>query len=301
VTAHGGSPLAIVFADLSGSTRLYERYGDDSARTIVGRCLDALRDITLRHGGTVIKYIGDEILCTFPLPDAAGIAVCDMQEAIAELDTRDVIAEELQLALRVGLHFGPALSEGGDVYGDAVNVAARMAAQAKAGQIITTRETFEGFGPILRASCRLIARENVKGKSEAIELHELLWLQDDATRMGSGVLKTMGGEPGRLTLNYRGRSLVINAEHTRTILGRSSSAELTVEESLASRQHAIVEFRRGRFFLVDQSLNGTYLIIDGEEHFVRREEIALAGEGRISLGRPFHERPSGVVSFLIEQ
>jgi len=293
--------LAIVFADVSGSTRLYERYGDDIARAVIARCLDALRDVTLRHGGTVIKYIGDEALCTFPVPDAAGIAVCDMQEAIAELDTIDLVPEGLDLSIRVGLHYGPALMEGGDVYGDAVNVAARMASQAKAGQIITTRETFEGFGPILQASCRLIARENVKGKSETMELHELLWLQDDATRMGSGVLKTMGAESGHLTLAYRGRTFNVNAEHTRTVLGRSSSVEITVDESLASRQHAAVEFRRGRFFLIDQSLNGTYLLLDGDEHFLRREEMALNGSGQISLGRPFHERPSGIVTFDIEQ
>ncbi len=293
--------LVIVFADVSGSTQLYERHGDDIARAVIARCLDALRDVTLRHAGTVIKYIGDEALCTFHEPDAAGIAVCDMQEAIAELDTGDLVPEGLQLAIRVGLHFGPALLEGGDVYGDAVNIAARMAAQAKAGQIITTRETFEGFGPILQASCRLIARENIKGKSETMELHELLWLQDDATRMGSGVLKTMGAEPGCLTLAYRGQTYSVNAERTRTVLGRSSSAEIAVDESLASRQHAVVEFRRGRFFLIDQSLNGTYLLQDGDEHFLRREEMALSGSGQISLGRPFHERPSGIITFDIVQ
>jgi class 3 adenylate cyclase len=293
--------LAIVFADVSGSTRIYERHGDDTARAVIARCLDVLRDVTLRHGGTVIKYIGDEALCTFLVPDDAGLAVCDMQEAIAELDTSDLVSGGLALSIRVGLHYGPALMEGGDVYGDAVNVAARMASEAKAGQIITTRETFEGFGPILKASCRLIARENVKGKSETMELHELLWLQDDATRMGSGVLKTMGSEPGCLTLAYRGRTFNVNAEHTRTVLGRSSTAEVTVDESLASRQHAVVEFRRGRFFLIDQSLNGTYLLLDGDEHFLRREEMPLNGSGQISLGRPFHERPSGIITFDIAQ
>jgi adenylate cyclase len=88
---------------------------------------------------------------------------------------------------------------------------------------------------------------------------------------------------------------------SKAVLGRSASAEVTVDETLASRQHASVEYRKGKFFLIDQSLNGTYVLhADSSESFIRREEMSLTGQGKISLGRPFREKPVNVVDFSID-
>jgi adenylate cyclase len=293
--------LVIVFADVSGSTKLYEQHGDAVARGVIARCLDVLKTIVERHQGRVIKFIGDEIMCTFSAVDAAGTAVCDMQEAIADLRTDDITPVKLTLAIRVGMHFGPAILENNDVFGDAVNVAARMAGQAKAGQIITTQATYERMGAILKASSRLIARENVKGKKDAIELYELLWLQDDATRMQTGILQHQTNrDAGRLLLVCGDQRVELPGDVSKAVLGRSASAEVTVDETLASRQHASVEYRKGKFFLIDQSLNGTYVLhADSSESFIRRE-MSLTGQGKISLGRPFREKPVNVVDFSID-
>src|SRR5437016_5732998 len=61
-------PLTILFADVSGSTKLFETRGDVEARRIVGAMLGALAEVCARHGGRVIKTIGDEIMCTYPGP-----------------------------------------------------------------------------------------------------------------------------------------------------------------------------------------------------------------------------------------
>src|SRR3954471_18706856 len=115
-------PLTILFADVSGSTRLFESRGDEIARRIIANVLLALAEVTGRHGGRVIKTIGDEIMCTFPGPMQGLLGAVDMQKRVAH----DTVFAADKLVIRIGLHHGDALMEDNDVYGDAVNVAARM-------------------------------------------------------------------------------------------------------------------------------------------------------------------------------
>ncbi len=160
--------LAIMFADISGSTRLFEVLGDSNARAIIAETLHVLTDIVHTYSGKVIKTIGDEIMCTFPTADDATNAACQMQEDLDEINTTQD-ADKPEIKIRVGLHFGPALLEGGDVFGDAVNVAARMAAQAKGGQIITTKTTLDLLEPIMQASARFVDNAPIKGKKMSPE------------------------------------------------------------------------------------------------------------------------------------
>ena len=119
--------LAIVFADISGSTRLYETLGDAVARELVSQCLDLMTQQITKHGGTVIKTIGDEIMCTFATGDEAVESAMAMQEVVTEDLPRINPNMPSSMTIRIGLHFGPAILEQGDVFGDAVNTAARMA------------------------------------------------------------------------------------------------------------------------------------------------------------------------------
>ena len=288
--------LTILFADISGSTRLYEALGDAPARAKVASCLQLLTEVTGRHSGSVIKTIGDEIMCTFRSAKAAVTAACEMHELLEDDITHRTSASPLSLALRIGLHHGPAILEGGDVFGDAVNIAARMASMAKAGQIITTQSTIETLPPILKASSRFIDRAPVKGKKETMDIFEVIWQQEDVTRMSTGVIP----EPAHrahLDLCYHDIHVTVDAEHTQVVMGRSKTADIAVAEALASRQHVRVEHRRGKFFIVDQSTNGTYVLSDGNEAFLRREEMPLGDNGKISLGRSFAENPQEVVLF----
>ena len=150
--ARKSATLSIVFADISGSTRLYEVLGDAVARELVSECLGLMSEQIDKYSGTVIKTIGDEIMCTFPTADQATEASMGMQEGVTEdLPDRNPNTPST-LTIRVGLHHGSAILESGDVFGDAVNVAARMAGLAKGGQIITTKETAEQLTPVLRSS-----------------------------------------------------------------------------------------------------------------------------------------------------
>ena len=267
--------FAILFAEITGNTRLHEVLGEAAARAKVAIALDLLTDITQRSGGKVIKTIGDEIMCTFPSAEQATTAACEMQESIEDEVTEHTDAGPVSLSIRCGLHFGPAIEESNDVFGDAVNVAARMASMAKSGQIITTQVSVDELPPILRASTRFIDRAPVKGKKETLDIFEILWQQEDVTRMSTGVVEQPTSDPVRMRLSYRDETLLLDERTTQIIMGRSKTADLTVHESLASRQHVKIEHRRGRFFIIDQSTNGTYVNHDDEVAFLRREEMPL--------------------------
>ena len=289
--------LAIMFADISGSTKLFETLGDETARVKVSECLDILTNVIKSYNGTVIKTIGDEVMCTFETADDAASAAMEMNETLEE-DVTEGLSDSTALSIRVGMHYGPALMESGDVFGDAVNVAARMAAQAKAGQIITTQFTVDKLSPVIRASTRFVDRAPIKGKSEEIDIFEIIWQQEDVTRMATGMLAEKPTPEVTLVVSYNNKNVTLNRQKSGMVIGRSQGCDLPVNEKLASRQHVKIELRRDKFFLIDQSTNGTHVLIENsEEAFLRREEMPLSGKGQISLGRSFAEGPSEVIQF----
>jgi len=276
--------LAILFADVAGSTRLYERRGNAIAQHIIGVCLGFLRDVVCRSHGVVIKEIGDEVMCTFPLADDAAFAAEEMQRTVLQASAFGKFENE-QVRIRVGFHFGPVVCEEKDVFGDAVNVAARVVAQAKAQQILTTRDTMERLAEARRANARLIDKLIVKGKSEEMELHELLWDIENLTVMQGGPMTEGGCMTARVTL--LDKELFLDARHPILRLGRGEENDFVLADTLASRLHARLELRKGKVILVDQSLNGTYVRIEDEpEIHIRRDEQVLRSRGVISLGRP---------------
>ncbi|MDO8312914.1 MAG: adenylate/guanylate cyclase domain-containing protein, partial [Sideroxyarcus sp.] len=113
---------AILFADISGSTALYDSLGNEQALQLVTHTLDILTQEMAAHHGTLIKTIGDEIMCSFPNVTDAINAACAMQLAI---ENQRPGGEHI-ICIRIGLHYGEVIFEDGDVYGDAVNIAARV-------------------------------------------------------------------------------------------------------------------------------------------------------------------------------
>ena len=290
--------LAIMFADIAGSTKLYDTLGDQLARTKVAATIETMSEITRQNKGTVIKTIGDEVMCTFPTAEDAGTAAWEMQEKFEE--EAESNTDGSPVSVRIGMHFGPAILEGGDVFGDAVNIAARMAAQAKAKQIITTQDTLDKLPPAMRASTRFVDHAPIKGKKEEIDIFEIIWQEEDVTRMATGMVINKPTPEAKLTLTYNGQTIELSKLRPGLVMGRSQNCDLTINEKLASRQHVRIELRRDKFFIVDQSTNGTHVIIgDNPEEFLRREEIPLSGSGRISLGRGFSENPNEVVEFKL--
>lgn len=290
--------ISIMFADIAGSTKLYDTLGDQLARAKVAASIDTMTEITNQNNGTVIKTIGDEVMCTFPTAEDAGTAAWEMQETFEE--EAEANTDGSPVSIRIGMHFGPAILEGGDVFGDAVNIAARMAAQAKGKQIITTQDTLDKLPPAMRASSRFVDHAPIKGKKDEIDIFEVIWQEEDVTRMATGIVVGKPTPEATLRLTYNDKIIELSKKRPGVVMGRSQNCDLTINEKLASRQHVRIELRRDKFFIVDQSTNGTHVLVDNApEEFLRREEIPLTGSGRISLGRGFSEDPDEVVMFTL--
>jgi len=273
---------SVLFADVSGSTKLYETAGDQAAHAAIERCIVIMRQKTEAANGKVIKTIGDEVLSTFPDADCAADAAIEMQSAISEL----LPVGGTKIGIRVGFFYGPVVHKDGDIFGDAVNVASRLSHVAVKGQIITSRETVMMMSPMLKSATRKISQIAVKGKSEPVEAYELMWQQsEDATTMAAArsVLKP---KKTSLRLLLQGGETLLSEERTAVSMGRDQSADLVVRDKMASRSHGKIERRLDKFILTDHSANGTYVTVDGDKEIVlRREEFTLRGKGWITFGQ----------------
>jgi adenylate cyclase len=294
--AEQASEAAILFADVSGSTKLYETAGNAVAHAAVESCVEIMRQKTVAAKGRVIKTIGDEVMAAFRSADDAADAAIEMQLAISELPP----VGNATLGIRIGFYYGPVVESDGDVFGDAVNLASRLAAVATKGQIITARESVMMMSPMLKASTRAITTIQVKGRAQEIQVYELLWQQsEDMTTLAShkGVFK-----PRHTTLRLKMQDIevVLSAERPSLAMGRDPSADLVIRERMASRAHGKIERRLDKFVLTDHSANGTFVTIEGDKEIIlRREEFTLRGHGWIAFGQS-RNGATDVVEFFCE-
>ena len=291
--------LAVLFADVTGSTRLYEKLGNARALECIGMCFAIMRQSVKTCEGRVIKTMGDEILCVFPTATAAAQAAIDMQSRI---DMQAPVAGQ-PLQIRVGLQFGPVVHEHDDVFGDCVNVAARMVKLANPTQIMLAGECVQAMDPGLRSQARAIDKLPVKGRQKEIDVYELPWKHsEDMTTMASLPPEELQQKPRvQLRLKHNGREIVLGSRQDVIRFGRDTSSDVVVADRKASREHARIERRRDKFVLVDVSSNGTFLTFRGESEMpVRREEIVLHGHGSISFGHPYAVDTTEVATFEVE-
>ncbi|MBL8394538.1 MAG: adenylate/guanylate cyclase domain-containing protein [Candidatus Accumulibacter sp.] len=298
---HPPTLATVLFADICGSTRLFEEYGDWQARQIESRILETLKARTVEFDGSVIKTIGDEIMCRFADAARAFAAACEMHRAIKD----DLSLLEFDIAVKIGLQHGPVLVEADDLFGDAVNVASRMVSLAKADQIITTRETARRLPEDLQQMTRSLGRSRVRGKLDELEIVEVIWQEPGS------VTQVVSLEQhdelrrqlfARLLLEYQGKSHQVLPGAQPFTIGRGERNDLVVDQDLVSRTHADIEFRQGKFILVDGSTNGTYLLLDnGARFFVQREEFTLHDQGVICLGQAVAEGDLHLIRFRCAQ
>ena len=274
--------VCLVFADVSGSTQLYEKLGDAEALAAVERCIGAMTRATQLNKGRVVKTIGDEVMAVFDSAAQGMQAASEMQQRIDELPPP---APGVKLAIRAGFHFGSALLDNNDVFGDTVNTAARMAGLAKAGQIITTAETVAALPELLRQSCREIDALAVKGKAENIHVCEVIWQEGAELTMMSTRMAPAAPMDIRIKLRHGADELILGPARPLVTLGRDAACDVVIRDPRASRTHAKIERRRDKFVLVDMSSNGTFVTFQGEaEVALKREETTLRGSGHVAFG-----------------
>jgi adenylate cyclase len=287
--------LAVLFADICDSTHLYNTLGDSAARNVVNACLSVIAGVLPRFEGRAVKTLGDEVLCVFPSTDLAVLAASEMQALVTSARPGDH-----PVALHIGLHYGSALIEDGDVFGDAVNVAAYLTGVAMAEQILMTETAEKCLSAALKSCVRPVFRTLLKGGREETIVYQVLWSTDHSglTNVNLHAKRLIPGDTGSLLVTLHEHRLRVDQWRTTVVIGRDAKCDLVVTDRFASRRHLTIKLMRTNFYLIDHSINGTFVSLEsGEEVHVLRSELLLDTSGEILLGCSRGERPPEVIHF----
>jgi adenylate cyclase len=279
----------VLFADLRGSTSLFETLGNAEATSVVTHCVNALARPIVECGGSVVKTLGDGLMAVFaesaPAVHAA-ILMHEVLDGIAQKGSERGASSGLRaLRLQVGMARGEVVEMGGDCFGDAVNVAARLIDHAGDNESLITVDVLRGLPLETQARFRSLDRLALRGRAEPVQVHVLTRRRGGDAAVTQFGDVSIAGEPEGLRLTWNDLSRVFDARQLPVVLGRSPSATFCVDDSRVSRSHARVDWYGGSFQLTDLSYNGTYVrFTDGEIVSLRRGSCTLHGSGTVGLG-----------------
>jgi len=296
--AETSAKRAILFADVCDSTALYESIGDARALALVNRLFAQLDKRVKAAGGSVVKTLGDGMVCMFGDSDAAYHAACAMQAAAIALT-----AGEHKLRIKIGTTYGPVVLKGDDVFGDTVNLCSRLVSHANPEQVLTTLETVEALSSDLRKHCRELYDTKVRGRVGQVKVWEVLWREDpDVTQVKLSKASLARANQWVLKVTYAGESFTVEPAGEMRI-GRDKANQLVVPSENASRQHARLFGREGNFVIADSSSNGTFVMVEGNtrELRLRREEAIIGERGLIGLGASTRSKGDHVLSYQLQR
>ena len=286
---------AVLFADISESSTLYQKLGDTTAQIIVKACVETLRSVLPRFDGELVKTLGDAVMCIFPTADQAVLAAGEMQAIVTNSRPGNY-----PVVIHIGLHYGPVLSVGDDVFGDTVNVAAYLTAVAMREQILTTEATESALSPALRSCVRPVFNAVLKGSGRESIVYQVLWKTDriDITDVNLESSRVIPGDTGSLLVALEGERVRIDQWRPSIKIGRGRECDLVVADRYVSRQHVTIRVMRTRFYLIDHSINGTFVTLEGgREVHVLRGEMPLDRSGALCLGHSCADHAGEVITF----
>lgn len=287
--------LAVLFADVVGSTALYQQLGDLKAERVIRAAMARVEALTAKCSGRLVKTIGDCALCVFPSPNDAALVAVHLHRASVSTD----INSEDHVSFRVGFAYGPVVTRNDDIFGDVVNLAARICDMAKSGQTLTVEATAAEMSVEFQRKVRVFDKATIKGFSDVMTVVQVLWDRRTETQIFMAPSTETQGIIRCVQLKYAGGDFNLSPDRLPFTIGRGEGCSLVVSAPCSSRVHARLEQHRGKFVLIDESTNGTYIWPEGvplnRAVYIRRESFALLGRGAISLG----ERPRiGSASFV---
>ena len=295
--------LTVLFADLRGSTGLYETLGNAEASAVVTHAVSQIGRAVDDCGGKLIKTLGDGLMAVFPSPrDAVKSAarMHDFLEKVVSRGKRQSSPGLRGLRMQVALARGEVVEMGGDCFGDAVNVAARLLDHAGDNETLITEEVLEGLPSQQKSRFRSLDLINVRGRAEPVHVHVLDQpvAGDVATQFGEVMHNIM---PDGIRLVWMDLDRVFDIEAMPIVLGRSTQATYCITDGRVSRSHARIEWNGGSFSVTDLSYNGTYVRFGGSGEIVslKRGGCTLHGSGVIGLGSPPVDASSPTVRFEV--
>lgn len=276
----------VVFADVVGSTALFEQLGDANASSLMTRLTAMLGKVFEEHRGRVVKLLGDGVFAVFP--DAGhAITACITLQARFRADPVIPVAGAKPVQMQMGVESGELIEIDGDCFGDAVNSAARLADLAGAEQILATQSVWSELIAAQRALLRSLGPMHLRGKEQATHIYRVEWDTGrdlDATTMGVSMYAPVKHQS--LALTVKGRTHTFDVTPSGITIGRSTEASLPVLDPRVSRIHATICRRGGQIVLTDASSYGTWVYFGNQAKAValRRTECFLVGYGQLSLG-----------------
>lgn len=290
----------VLFADLRGSTGLYESLGNTEASQLVTQSVTLVARIVQLSQGYVVKTLGDGLMATFLDPLAAVQAAREMHEALDRIGS--VGDNSISLKLQVGLARGEVVEISGDYFGDAVNVAARLLDHAGDNETLVTGPVFEAIPEEMQGRFRSLEKMQLRGRIEPVHVY----LQDNNSGLDSHTTAYVemdhpAQDPEGIRLVWGPISRVFSAASLPIIIGRSPQATYCVDDVRVSRNHARIEWHSGGFQLTDLSYNGTFIrfVNDKEMLTLRRGSCTLHGSGTIYLGLSSEERHPPSIYFEV--
>ena len=290
--------LAVLYADVSGSTRLYEQYGDAIARADLSDVIAILGNAAASLGGEILKTIGDEIMVAFTEPVKAALCACEMQAGLRKAGEEGRFKMGV-LHIKIGWHFGAVAWRDEELVGEAPVAAQQIIKLAKADEILTSRQSVDTLPPPLFPDIHPIERVQADAWDGDLEIYKMPWEQTgEETQISSKPRIQAAVIEAALSLEYGPARLRVDARKSSCSVGRGKQADMQVNGRLTSRQHAEITFRNGRFYLRDESTNGSYVVgDDGVRKHLRREEGVLDGKGIIGFGAWPEDDPDGSIRF----
>ncbi|SMF09004.1 Adenylate cyclase, class 3 [Alteromonadaceae bacterium Bs31] len=274
---------SVLFADIVGSSKLYQELGNLRAQQTVENLLSLMTQVTHAHGGQLVKTIGDEIMVIFE------DAECAAEAAIAN----NLKIQEQGHAIRSGMAYGTLIFDGPDAFGNTVNRAASLVSAANTKQILVDQALYEQLPMWLLSCCELYDRLVLKGSDNKALVYRLNWQEDagadiTATQVSGSLVSSKTHTATELELVIQGKKIIFNSDDEDFTIGRDpSSAQYVLPDPKVSRHHCSFSFHRGKFIFTDTSTNGSYVQEEDQPQlYVRGESLPLLRKGRIALGQP---------------
>ena len=297
----------VVFADLFGSTGVFESLGNAKATEVVTNITAWVADRFTENGGRVVKFLGDGVLAVFHDGREAMVAVVELQRTyqtkLAQLPLN------CYMPLRIGVVRGDVEMVDDDCYGDAVNIAARLSELTGPHQIWVNEAAIGIHPPLQGTRFRPLGPIHIRGRTEPCTVFQVEWQEDInsdfftiAAPMDSSfdanVSDVLGGQ---IELSWLDTRKIFKAFELPIHVGRMRQVEFSVNDPRVSRTHARIDWRNGSVVLTDVSSFGCWVRFSGggSDLLLRREECVLHGRGEIALGAPFNDLSAPVVNFSV--
>jgi adenylate cyclase len=301
------SQRTVLFADLRGSTSLFETLGNAEATSVVTHTVNALAKTVPAFHGQVVKTLGDGLMAVFDTSVGAFQSSAQMHDLLERLVSRGAergaSAGLRALRLQVAMARGEVVEMSGDCFGDAVNVAARLLDHAGDNETLVTADALSDLDPDQAQRFRSLDWLHLRGRTEPVHVHVLgggrRSAVDAAATTFGAVERSI--DPEGIRLSWLDLDSIYGADQLPIVLGRSPQASFRLDDSRVSRSHARIDWHAGGFQLTDLSYNGTYVRFGGAGDVVslRRGTCTLHGSGAIGLGGSPTDPNSPIVKFEV--